>query len=430
MFKNLFFTLWKMMERKTVDIEEYLTNLGWFLIVTFPVFYVINRFIIGLHGYESFFLRLSIGGLGLIFVIRNYLSNKTKMLIPFIYYWAVIYAFPFFFFFMLFNNPDSDIWKINTLNGLFFLSFFFNWKEYLIFSGLGFFLAWVTYSLTSTSAHLPADFSNLVIIYANPAVYLALFFNKRDHIIREKVQAIKSLAGTIAHEMRTPLLAIRSSANTIKKFQPLLIDSYRKAQAAGMDIQPISESKLTYLTEMPENLDKITLSTSMVIDMLLMNLKDVSASRKHFEVCSIKACVAEMFHEYPLTKEEKSLISWEDHSDFTFYGNTLLMKHILFNLLKNALYYVKAANKGAIFLWTETTPKGNFLHFKDTGKGMPASMISHIFDPFYTQMRHGTGVGLAFCKSVMDSFGGSISCASKEGEYTTFILKFPLLKQS
>ncbi|MBX9804159.1 MAG: HAMP domain-containing histidine kinase [Alphaproteobacteria bacterium] len=237
---------------------------------------------------------------------------------------------------------------------------------------------------------------------------------------------MKSLAGTIAHEMRTPFLGIRASVGGIQKFLPPLIEGYHKAKDAQLDINPISEKNLHQLTETPENLTKITQSASMVIDMLLMTLKDDSFTDKNFETCFIGKCVTDMFHDYPLTSEQKALISWKDTPDFSFYGNKLLMKHVLFNLLKNALYYVKAANKGDVSLWTETTSSGNYLYFKDTGKGMPSSMVTHIFDRFYSHTQHGTGIGLAFCKSVMESFGGTILCESKEGEYTTFILKFPI----
>ena len=427
---GLFDKLWIAMNNKTSEAEEHLTALGYFIIVSFPVFYFINRFFIGIFGFESMFLRLSIGVLGLLLVMRKHFPSKFKKAIPLILYVSLFYAFPFFFFFMLFNNPDSIIWKVNVLCGLFFLSFFLSWKEYLIFSVIGFSLAWFAIYLTSESAHLPEDIIKLIITYINPFLYLALFSNKKDNITQEKLIAMKTLVGTIAHEMRTPFLGIRSNAGCIKKFLPALIDGYGKAKNAQLEVQSLSDKNLQHLIETPGDLDKITTGASLVIDMLLMSLKDKGRNSKDYEVCSIRACIAETLHEYPLTEEESSLISWKDDSDFTFYGNTLLMKHVLFNLLKNALYYVKAAQKGGISIWAESTPKGNTLYFKDTGKGMSASVVSHIFDRFYAHTRHGTGIGLAFCKSVMEGFGGMITCESKEGEHTTFILKFPFIKES
>jgi signal transduction histidine kinase len=58
---------------------------------------------------------------------------------------------------------------------------------------------------------------------------------------------------------------------------------------------------------------------------------------------------------------------------------------------------------------------------------MPAEVTARIFDHFFTKTRHGTGVGLAYCKMVMEDLGGDMTCESVKGEYTHFILHFPVL---
>lgn len=429
--KTLFLNLYRSIKYKTDEAEEHLTNLGYFLIISFPVFYLINKFIVGTFGFDSLLLRLCIGFFGLLLVTRNYFPSKFKEIVPIILYFSLFCAFPFFFFFILFNNPESVIWKVNVLSGLFFLSFFLNWKEYVVFSVVGFFLAWFAFYLTSSGGRLPQDIIPLIFTYLNPIIYLAIFSRRKDNINQERLIAMKMLAGTIAHEMRTPFLGIRTNAGCLKKFLPILMDSYSKAKEGKLEVKPLSEKNLQHLRETPEDLDKITTSASLVIDMLLMSLKDDDYKSKNYEICSIRMCVEDMLREYPLSEKEKSLITWKKDPDFTFYGNTLFVKHVLFNLLKNALYYVKAANKdkGDISIWTEATPKENILYFKDTGTGMPATMVTHVFDRFYTHTHHGSGIGLSFCKSVMEGFGGSITCESKEGECTLFILKFPPIQE-
>lgn len=61
----------------------------------------------------------------------------------------------------------------------------------------------------------------------------------------------------------------------------------------------------------------------------------------------------------------------------------------------------------------------------DTGKGISKDILPHVFDRFFTRTQHGAGVGLAFCKMVMHSFGGDIRCQSEEGKHTLFSLSFP-----
>lgn len=65
------------------------------------------------------------------------------------------------------------------------------------------------------------------------------------------------------------------------------------------------------------------------------------------------------------------------------------------------------------------------MHFRDSGTGISADILPKIFDLFFSQTHHGSGIGLAFCKIVMESYGGKIECKSAEGEFTEFILSFP-----
>ena len=93
--------------------------------------------------------------------------------------------------------------------------------------------------------------------------------------------------------------------------------------------------------------------------------------------------------------------------------------------MKNAIYYIRAAERGEIFISIEISQTQNILFFKDTSVGIDAKDLSNIFKQFYSSTRHGTGVGLAFCKSVMKSYGGDIICRSEKGSYTEFVLTFP-----
>jgi two-component system CAI-1 autoinducer sensor kinase/phosphatase CqsS len=121
---------------------------------------------------------------------------------------------------------------------------------------------------------------------------------------------------------------------------------------------------------------------------------------------------------------------WNNGADFKFLGIELLMVHVLFNLIKNSLYYIAKAGKGRIFISVDKSPSGNLLIFRDTGSGVPPEILPNIFTQFYSwspdnDNRVGAGIGLAFCRSVMTSFNGSIHCKSQLGEYTEFTLTFP-----
>ena len=63
---------------------------------------------------------------------------------------------------------------------------------------------------------------------------------------------------------------------------------------------------------------------------------------------------------------------------------------------------------------------------EDDGPGIPDEMRASIFDPFYTTKQHGTGLGLAVTRSIVEAHGGSIACEPRDGGGTCFRLAFPV----
>jgi two-component system CAI-1 autoinducer sensor kinase/phosphatase CqsS len=104
--------------------------------------------------------------------------------------------------------------------------------------------------------------------------------------------------------------------------------------------------------------------------------------------------------------------------DFDFFGDETLMIFVVLNLIRNSLYY-----RAKINIWLDGD-KG-CLYFKDDGVGIAADKIDSIFDDFMTNgKKGGAGLGLPFCKRVMNAFSGDISCKSTEGEGAEFCVQF------
>ncbi|MFN8911748.1 MAG: sensor histidine kinase, partial [Alphaproteobacteria bacterium] len=102
-----------------------------------------------------------------------------------------------------------------------------------------------------------------------------------------------------------------------------------------------------------------------------------------------------------------------------FHGSKHFVRHVISNLISNALKY--AGPQSSIEIWY----KDHELHFADNGYGIEPERVSCIFDPFDRQGNTiGTGIGLPFCRKVMESMGGSIECKSTLGKGAEFILKF------
>ena len=106
--------------------------------------------------------------------------------------------------------------------------------------------------------------------------------------------------------------------------------------------------------------------------------------------------------------------------------DALEMKHVLWNLLKNAIYAIQKANKGAISILGNIQKDLYCLTFRDTGSGMTKEVQEKIFDPYFTTKRNGTGIGLAYSAAIIKKLGGIIKVRSEEGQYTEFVIHIPL----
>ncbi len=242
--------------------------------------------------------------------------------------------------------------------------------------------------------------------------------------VEERSQTIKLIAASMAHELKTPLQGISSGTDGITRQLPCLIEGYKMAEAANMEVPYLFDEDIKRIPKVLDNIKFEAKSAFSVVDMFLVKAGLAPIKKEAFTECSIKKCVDEALRRYPFTEENRKLVHWKEE-DFEFKGDEMLMVHVLFNLFKNALYYIKSARKGIITMQVQKSKDHNILIFKDTGQGIPPDILPHIFEHFYSQTPYGTGVGLAFCKMVMESLGGRIECNSQEGEYTEFMLYFP-----
>lgn len=280
--------------------------------------------------------------------------------------------------------------------------------------------------------------SNKVPIHDREGVVVGMVGISIDITERIKIQeALKKAQGqidgmalvsaSIAHELRTPLASIRSTLYSINTYLPKLIAAYYQALSHNLDVPQLNEKILHSLQEATASINKKVDHSNMVIDMLLTNLAHNQINSTDFIKCSIAETVKEAVQKYTFAVGQKKLVKVNITQDFNFHGKSILIVHILFNLFKNALYFIQKARKGDIQIWTEVGETHNSLHFKDTSQGISPEILPHIFDQFFSQdTNHGTGIGLAFSKMVMQAHGGDISCRSVYGEYAEFILTFPI----
>lgn len=398
-----------------------------FSIIGFVLFYFLNTMTTP-QAYENFGLRLLAAFMCIPLILKNHWPQKIQKFFPLYWYICLLFFLPFFFFFMALKNNLSPAWQVYMVQLLFFLALIVDWISLIVLIPIGFALAYFVYLLTTYHpVHIyDQDFSFIALGFS--VLLIALFSRNNQVIEREKIDAMKSVSSNIAHELRTPLRTITSSVQGIKNYLPRLLTTYQLAKEHQLPVAYISPSHVEGLLMACENIESEAKASFTVIDMLLVNVSQHYSLSHEFKEFSVNECVNLAISRYPYDMGEVDLVHWINKVDFTFFGDQLLLVHILFNLFKNSFYFIKHSGKGEVYIWNEINKNYNELHFKDTAQGISKKSLSHIFDRFYSDTLHGAGVGLAFCKMVMQSFDGDIKCFSEEGDFAEFVLYFPRAK--
>ncbi len=127
--------------------------------------------------------------------------------------------------------------------------------------------------------------------------------------------------------------------------------------------------------------------------------------------------------------ESKKIKVWMKVEDIKIFADMNKIRHILFNLIDNAIKFNKVG--GTVVISGKKTGEGVLISISDTGIGIPEKSKSKIFEPLYqvdsspSRQYPGTGMGLAVAKRLVEVQGGRIWVHSREGEGTTFYFTIP-----
>lgn len=416
----------KFLDESKYSQRQYL-SFGIIFFINYPLYYFVWIYL-SPQGYENIYLRIAASLLCVPIIFNKAWPDKIRKYFLMYWYIVTIYCLPFFFTLMTLKNNAAASWIMNLILSYFVVVIIFESSIASLIISIGTIIALMVFFLFMKNSFIFSP--GTIDLSATLATFFAAFiigsiFNRNKELIeKERLQTMKTIAASIAHELRTPLRAIDSGITGIKKCLPTLLESYSVAKEAQLSLPYLNPIDQKALPAVLCNMSTETQAAFNVIDMLLVKSEFSRVNSGGFIPCSMKQCVAEALDRYPFKSNERQLVDWQ-LGDFTFLGDALLVEHILFNLLKNALYAIKAANKGRMIIWTSQTNAMHCLHFKDTGPGMSKKKVSSIFNRFYSTTPHGTGVGLTFCQMVMKNLNGSIVCQSKKGEFTEFLLFFP-----
>jgi two-component system sensor histidine kinase BaeS len=106
-------------------------------------------------------------------------------------------------------------------------------------------------------------------------------------------------------------------------------------------------------------------------------------------------------------------------------GDLFALGRVLQNLLQNALQATPPS--GSVWLTTREADGRAVIEVGDTGCGIAAERLPHVFDDYVTTKRRGLGLGLAISRRIVEQLGGTIAVTSEVGKGSVFTLSFPAI---
>ncbi len=247
----------------------------------------------------------------------------------------------------------------------------------------------------------------------------------RGQLLRlEKMAALGHLVAGVAHELNSPLGAMRSNAGVAQRAIGLVRAAVSDDEGTAFSAKrPKLERAITTLEEMNE----IDLDASERLAVIVKSLRTFAregAPEKQqvdLEEC-IDSTLALLRHELKNRIEVKKNLG--SLPKVSCHPNQL--NQVFLNLLVNASQAIE--QKGTITISARVDGAWVELDFADTGKGIAPEHMARIFAPGFTTKAAGlgTGLGLSISQTIVRDHGGAISVVSTPGTGSTFTVRLPI----
>jgi PAS domain S-box-containing protein len=235
-----------------------------------------------------------------------------------------------------------------------------------------------------------------------------------EEALREADQRKDEFLATLAHELRNPLALMRNVVNLIQ-----IPGSSEDELLWGRDIL---DQQVNYLTRLTDDLIDVSRITRKKFE-LRKEPTDLAEIVKA-AVESSQRLIDERGHELSVTLPKEAIYLDADRVRLT---------QVFMNLLTNAAKYT--ANPGKIWLYVDLTDDQVVVRVKDTGVGLSAESLTHVFDMFYQVDRSyarsegGLGLGLTLVRQLIEIHGGTVEAHSAGiNQGSEFVVRLPILR--
>ena len=227
---------------------------------------------------------------------------------------------------------------------------------------------------------------------------------------REASEAqMRQFVADASHELRTPLSAIRGYTELISATEHFSDDGQRSLNRV---------------------LEQSTRMSSLVENLLLLARLDEKHQLKKAPV-NLGQLASEITEDFRITTPDHHWVTRVPDTPVVVNADASSLRRVITNLLANARKHTSAGNTVTVALDIDSAAQEAVLQVEDTGEGIDAAFLPHVFKRFTRadSARSGadgtTGLGLPIAQAIAEAHGGTISVASKPGQ-TVFTVRLPL----
>lgn len=238
---------------------------------------------------------------------------------------------------------------------------------------------------------------------------LVLTFNETLERLESIFTSQQRFLADVSHELRTPLTVIKGNVDLMRRMNTL------------------DEEILVSIDQESNRL------TRLVGDLLLLAQAETGKLPLQQDCLELDSLLFEVLQEMHIFADGKVNLRLTEIDQIKILGDRDRLKQVLLNLISNAIQYTPKGGEVALSL--AKVDKKARLIIRDTGPGIPAEDLPHIFERFYRTEKSrtrsktsGFGLGLSIAYWIVHNHNGEINVDSTEGEGTSFNIFLPLLK--
>ena len=223
----------------------------------------------------------------------------------------------------------------------------------------------------------------------------------------ERLNALRLLAAGVAHEIGNPLNSLHIHLQLMQRSVQKLHDGER--------------------AELEQSIDVARSEVNRLDSIVTQFLKAIRPSRPQLRPENVNTIVEEAVRFFtPELKDREIVLEQELRSDLPLLQlDRDQMKQAFYNVIKNG---VEAMYRhGRLRIRTDLDDTHVIVRFADTGGGMSAENLSHVFEPYFTTKPSGSGLGLLIVRRIVREHGGELSIESSQGKGLTVTIRLPFI---